>query len=95
MNVNDNKNGNSNNNSNNINNKPKDAIIGQKPADSKSNQISPQPEKKDASAMTPQEKELEMINNLKNDLRQHGKSFNKLKQDLIAYSRTTDNDLLR
>lgn len=41
------------------------------------------------------EQEMECINNLKNDLRQHGKSFNKLKQDLIAYSRTTDNDLLR
>jgi len=44
--------------------------------------------------LTP-EMEAEMIQRLKNDLRNHGKSFNKLKQDLIKYSKATNNEQLR
>jgi len=78
--------------------KPKDAFIGQNKSaennnNNNNNNKSKEPEKKEPT--TAQEKEIESINNLKNDLRQHGKAFNKLKQDLIAYSRTTENDLLR
>lgn len=45
-------------------------------------------------ALTP-DQEAEMIQRLKNDLRNHGKSFNKLKQDLIKYSKATNNEQLR
>jgi len=62
-------------------------------ANTKQPQIN-QPNKQPGQKLDPQA-EVESINNLKNDLRQHGKAFNKLKQDLIAYSRTTENDLLR
>lgn len=61
---------------------------------SKSNQ-SNAPSNQGQGEKSKQEQEVETINNLKNDLRQHGKAFNKLKQDLIAYSRTTDNDMLK
>jgi len=44
--------------------------------------------------LTP-EQEAEMIQRLKNDLRNHGKSFNKLKQDLIKASKSTNNEQLR